>query len=39
MRFYIRKLLTLGSTVLLVSVITFLVFQVLPGDPAEIVLG
>jgi len=38
-RFYIRKLVTLGSTVLLVSVITFLVFQVLPGDPAEIVLG
>ncbi|TMV49110.1 ABC transporter permease [Paenibacillus mesophilus] len=39
MRFYIRKLVTLGSTVLLVSVITFLVFQILPGDPAEIVLG
>ncbi|WP_372632043.1 ABC transporter permease [Cohnella sp.] len=39
MRFYIRKLAALGSTVLLVSVITFLVFQVLPGDPAEIVLG
>ncbi|QTH41822.1 ABC transporter permease [Cohnella sp. LGH] len=39
MRFYIRKLASLGSTVLLVSVITFLVFQVLPGDPAEIVLG
>lgn len=39
MRFYIRKLAALGSTVLLVSVITFLVFQVLPGDPAQIVLG
>lgn len=39
MRFYIRKLATLLSTVLLVSVITFLVFQILPGDPAEIVLG
>lgn len=39
MRFYIRKLLTLLSTVLLVSVITFLVFQILPGDPAQIVLG
>jgi len=38
-RFYIRKLVTLASTVLLVSVITFLVFQVLPGDPAQIVLG
>ncbi|CAM3426201.1 ABC transporter permease [Brevibacillus invocatus] len=39
MRFYIRKLATFLSTVLLVSVITFLVFQILPGDPAEIVLG
>lgn len=39
MRFYIRKLATLISTVLLVSVITFLVFQILPGDPAQIVLG
>lgn len=39
MRFYIRKLVTLVSTVLLVSVITFLVFQILPGDPAQIVLG
>lgn len=33
------KLATLLSTVLLVSVMTFLVFQILPGDPAEIVLG
>ena len=39
MRFYIRKLATLISTVLLVSVMTFLVFQVLPADPAQIVLG
>lgn len=39
MRFYIRKLITLAATVLLVSVITFLVFQVLPGDPAQIILG
>lgn len=39
MRFYIRKSITLAATVLLVSVITFLVFQVLPGDPAQIVLG
>ncbi|GAA3411511.1 ABC transporter permease [Paenibacillus hodogayensis] len=39
MRYYIRKLATLASTVLLVSVITFLVFQILPGDPAQIVLG
>ncbi|MFP3380377.1 ABC transporter permease, partial [Bacillus sp. SIMBA_069] len=33
------KLATLLSTVLLVSIMTFLVFQILPGDPAEIVLG
>lgn len=39
MRFYLRKLLTFLSTLLLVSVITFLVFQVLPGDPAQIILG
>lgn len=39
MRFYIRKLLTFLTTVMLVSVITFLVFQVLPGDPAQIILG
>lgn len=39
MSFYIRKLLTFASTVLLVSVITFLVFQILPGDPAQIILG
>lgn len=39
MRFYIRKLATLLSTVFLVSVMTFLVFQILPGDPAEIALG
>ncbi|WP_289139468.1 ABC transporter permease [uncultured Brevibacillus sp.] len=39
MRFYMTKLATLLSTVLLVSIMTFLVFQILPGDPAEIVLG
>ncbi|GGG03655.1 peptide ABC transporter [Paenibacillus albidus] len=39
MRFYIRKLVMFVSTILLVSVITFLVFQILPGDPAEIILG
>lgn len=39
MRFYIRKLITFIFTLVLVSVITFLVFQVLPGDPAQIILG
>lgn len=31
--------MTFISTILLVSVIIFLVFQILPGDPAEIILG
>ncbi|MDQ0091129.1 peptide/nickel transport system permease protein [Paenibacillus anaericanus] len=39
MRFYIRKLVAFVSTLILVSVITFLVFQILPGDPAQIILG
>lgn len=39
MRYFIGKLVTLTATVLLVSILTFFVFQVLPGDPAEIVLG
>lgn len=39
MRYYIRKVAALISTIVLVSVMTFLVFQILPGDPAQIVLG
>ncbi|MGL6174315.1 MAG: ABC transporter permease [Cellulosilyticaceae bacterium] len=39
MNFYIRKILSLITTILLVSVITFLVFQILPGDPVAIMLG
>ncbi len=39
MRYYIRKVAALISTIVLVSVLTFLVFQILPGDPAQIVLG
>jgi ABC-type dipeptide/oligopeptide/nickel transport systems, permease components len=38
-RYYIRKVAALISTIVLVSVLTFLVFQILPGDPAQIVLG
>ena len=39
MAFYIRKLISLLVTRLLLSIITFGVFQILPGDPASIVLG
>lgn len=39
MNFYIRKFLSLLTTILLVSIITFLVFQILPGDPVTIILG
>lgn len=39
MNFYIRKIFSLLTTILLVSLITFLVFQILPGDPVTIILG
>lgn len=39
MNFYIRKIFSLLTTILLVSLITFLVFQILPGDPVMIILG
>lgn len=39
MNFYIRKIFSLLTTILLVSIITFLVFQILPGDPVTIILG
>lgn len=35
----IRKLLAFFSTLLLVSILTFLIFQVMPGDPALAMLG
>lgn len=35
----LRRILTLIATLLLVSLITFAVFQVIPGDPALIILG
>ncbi len=37
--FYTKKIISLITTIVLVSVITFLVFQVLPGNPAYIILG
>ncbi|PKK40100.1 Dipeptide transport system permease protein DppB [Clostridiaceae bacterium JG1575] len=36
---YLKKIVSFMVTILLVSVITFFVFQVLPGNPAQIILG
>ena len=39
MTYYLRKAAGFFVTLLLVSVITFAVFQILPGDPATVILG
>lgn len=39
MRYYLRKLAGLIITLALISLVTFAVFQILPGNPAEIILG
>ncbi len=39
MAYYIRRLAGLLVTLLLVSLVTFAVFQILPGDPASVILG
>lgn len=39
MFYYIRRIVLLFITVALVSVITFAVFQILPGDPVRTMLG
>lgn len=39
MIFYVKKLAGLAVTLLLVSLITFGVFQILPGNPVDIILG
>ena len=39
MKYYLRKLLLLAVTLVLVSLITFGVFQILPGDPVLVMLG
>ncbi|MGL4798225.1 MAG: ABC transporter permease [Cellulosilyticaceae bacterium] len=39
MTFYIRKFFSLVITLFLMSLITFAAFQILPGDPASIILG
>ena len=38
-RFVLRRVATLAVTLLLVSVLVFLVVRVLPGDPALIIVG
>lgn len=39
MAFYIKKAFSFIITLLLISIVTFGVFQILPGDPASIILG
>ncbi len=39
MSYYMKKIGSLFVTLILVSVITFAVFQILPGNPAAIILG
>lgn len=39
MTFYIKKFCSLYFTLFLISIVTFGVFQILPGDPAAIILG
>ena len=35
----VKKLLSIILTLFFVSVLIFLVFQIIPGNPAEIILG
>lgn len=37
--YFIRKIISLFITIFLVSIFTFFVFQILPGNPAQIILG
>jgi peptide/nickel transport system permease protein len=39
MKFYLKKLLTLLLTMLLVSLMAFAAFNLIPGDPAQLILG
>ena len=39
MAYYIRKVAGFLVTLFLVSILTFAVFQILPGDPALVILG
>ena len=39
MSFFIRKCVTMLITLLLVSILAFIAFQIIPGDPAVVLLG
>ncbi|MDD3213920.1 MAG: ABC transporter permease, partial [Eubacteriales bacterium] len=39
MKYYLNKLFTLLVTLVLISIITFAVFQILPGDPITVMIG
>ena len=39
MRYIIKKLVSLVLTMFLVSLLTFLAFHIIPGDPAQLILG
>ena len=39
MNFYVRKFIDFMTTLLLVTLVTFLTFQLLPGNPALAILG
>lgn len=39
MKYVLRKLLTFILTLFLVSLLTFFVFNIIPGDPAQMILG
>ena len=39
MKYILKKILTLILTLFLISILVFMVFQVIPGDPALSILG
>ena len=39
MRYILRRIITLLLTLFLVSVLTFIAFDIIPGDPVELILG
>ncbi|NLC75316.1 MAG: ABC transporter permease, partial [Clostridiales bacterium] len=39
MRYIVKKLVSLVLTMFLVSLLTFIAFHIIPGDPAQLILG
>lgn len=39
MRYVIKKLVTMTGTLFVISILTFGVFQILPGNPVDVILG